>query len=182
MRSPLLGYLTALHHLTRLHVGGCDITDSDITQHIAAFSALQDLDLWGCTAGGTSAHHLATGILPNLSKLSMAWSQVSSALPLLPGLTYLDLSHCKLGGSFSDGEFVAAAEMQQLRVVLLVQAEVDAMGCELLETLLRWVPSYTGFCTTIRLSSTLCQSVAVMVICSCSKQSPHIGTVCVWTH
>lgn len=137
MRPPLLGHLTALRCLTRLHLGGCDISNSDITQHIAAFTALQDLDLWGCTADDPSAHYLTTGILPNLSKLSMAWSQVASALPLLPGLTYLDLSHCKLGGSFSDGEFAAAAEMQQLRVVLLVQTEVDAMGCELLETLLR---------------------------------------------
>jgi hypothetical protein len=84
----------------------------------------------------------------------MAWSQVASALPLLPGLTYLDLSHCKLGGSFSDGEFLAAAEVQQLRVVRLVQAEVDAMGCELLETLLRWdwyhaSPTWHG-CITAR--------------------------------
>lgn len=139
IRPPnLLAQVTALQHLTRLHLGGCEVSDEDITQHIAAFPALQDLDLWGAAAGGVSARHLASGACPCLRKLSMAWSKVACTLPLLPGLTWLDLSHCKLRGSFSDADFVAAAEMQQLRVVLLVQAEVDALGCELLETLLRW--------------------------------------------
>lgn len=134
----MLKHLTGLQHLTRLHLGGCEVTDTDITQHIAAFSNLGDLDLWGCAAGDTSAQHIAIR-LPSLRRLSMAWSQVRSVLPLLPGLTWLDLSHCKLQGPYSDEVFVAATEVQQLKVLVLVQVEVDAMGCELLEVLLRWV-------------------------------------------
>lgn len=134
IRSPLLGQLTPLAHLTRLHMGGCEVTDADITQHIAAFCALQDLDLWGSAAGDASVR-AACACLTRLSKLSLAWSHVSCAW--LPSLTWLDLSHCQLRGPYSDADFVAATEMQQLRVLVLVQAQVCAMGCELLEVVLR---------------------------------------------
>jgi hypothetical protein len=67
----------------------------------------------------------------------MAWSHVAATLPLPSSLTWLDLSHCRLAGPFRDAEFVAAAKVQQLRALVLVQVEVDPMGCELLETLIR---------------------------------------------
>lgn len=137
VKSPLLGQLTSLQHLTRLHLGGCDITDADITQHLTAFSnTLQDLELWGSAVGDASAQHIAH-TLPRLCRLSLAWTQVSCVLPLLPGLTWLDLSHCRLHGPYGDADFVAATRMTQLRVVLLAETEVDAMGCELLEVVLR---------------------------------------------
>lgn len=136
LQSPLLAQLTSLQRLTRVHLGGCGISDNDITRHLDAFSALQDLDLWGCTAGDESARHISH-TLQGLERLSMAWSKLSSALPLLPSLTYLDLSHCRLCGGCADQDFVAASGMQQLEVVVLVQTEVDEMGCELLEGLLR---------------------------------------------
>jgi hypothetical protein len=60
-------------------------------------------------------------------------------MPLAPGLTWLDLSHCKLRGLYDDADFVSATETQQLRVLVLAQVEVDAMGCELLEVLIRCV-------------------------------------------
>jgi hypothetical protein len=99
-----------------------------------AFVALQDLSLWGSTAGDASAHCIANS-LPSLSALNMSWSQVSRALPLVPGLTLLDLSNCKLRGC--DADIVAAVGMQQLQVLLLAHVEVDALGCEVLEALLR---------------------------------------------
>lgn len=134
----MLGALTSLSHLTRLHLGGCEVTDADIIQQITAFTALQDLDLWGCAAGDTSARHISHS-LPALTKLSLAWSQITCSLPLAPGLTWLDLSHCKLRGPYDDADFVAATEVQHLRVLVLAQVEMDAMGCELLEVLIRWV-------------------------------------------
>jgi hypothetical protein len=125
-----------MSHLTRLHLGGCEVKDADITQHIAALGTLQDLDLWGCAAGDASARHISHS-LPALTKLGLAWSQITCSLPLTPGLISLDISHCKLRGPYADADYATASEMQQLRVLMLAQAEVDAMGCELLELLIR---------------------------------------------
>ena len=41
-----LASISHLTQLTRLHLGGLEVSDHDIAQHIGSFSSLRDLDLW----------------------------------------------------------------------------------------------------------------------------------------
>lgn len=143
MRSPCLATLTPLTQLTQLHLGGCGVGDDDVTTNITSFRNLQDLDLF---ASQVQHSVPALGQLPALSKLNLAWSKVAAHLPLFPGLTHLDLSHCRLTACRDEAAFVAAEAMQQLQVLVLVQAGLDPVACEVLETVMRWVGSWLATC------------------------------------
>jgi hypothetical protein len=119
-----------------LGLGSCAVSDDDLARHITALgSSLQELDLFGCTAGNAAVPCL--GQLHALTRLSMAWSHVAASPPLFPGLCSLDLSHCKLGGCIDGAAFVEASMCERLTELVLVQAELEALACELLEGAIR---------------------------------------------
>jgi hypothetical protein len=99
--------------------------------------------------------HLAQ--LPHLQQLDMAWSLLRAAVPAVTrsSLKQLDLSHCKLEGSWEEVATAAAlaasscsgdgaavgglGEGVRLRELRLVQAAVSAGVQEVLEAVVRWV-------------------------------------------
>jgi hypothetical protein len=92
--------------------------------------------------------------LPALQQLDMAWSMLRAAIPAVfcSSLQQLDLSHCKLDGSWEDvataaalaasnggvGAGAAGSDGVRLQELRLVHATVSAGVCEVLESLIRW--------------------------------------------
>jgi hypothetical protein len=154
VRPPFLQHLSRLTSLTTLDLGGCQVPEAELISSLSHFKSVQRLILWGCTAGDDVMPYLAQ--LPNLQQLDMAWSLLRAAVPAVScsSLKQLDLSHCKLEGSWEEVATVAALAASscsgdgvgavglgggvRLRELRMVQAAVSAGVQEVLESVLRW--------------------------------------------
>jgi hypothetical protein len=155
VRPPFLQHLSRLTSLTTLDLGGCQASEAELIPSLPHFNRLQHLTLWGCSAGDAVVPHLAQ--LPNLQQLDMAWSLLRAAVPAVTcsSLQQLDLSHCRLEGSWEEvataavlavsscsGDGAAAGGLGdgvRLRELRMVQAAVSAGVQGVLESILRWV-------------------------------------------
>lgn len=136
IRPPILVHLTQLTSLTHLNLGGCDVSDDDITRHLTHFKLLQSLDLWGSSITDASVPYLDQ--LPALQQLSIAWSQIRSVIPLTNVITSLDLSHCQLDGSWHEADgLMAAAGAMKLQEFRVMHTHAPAAYGDVMEAILR---------------------------------------------